>query len=511
LNKIKKPAAILLSATMVFTLAAACGKKENGASPEPGQSQAAEKPSKLVFMTTGDVAAGSLKGNDRIIAEINKRLGIELELKIVPEASYDKINVAMATGDYPDVLTINYPTNSLSQWINEGIVIPINDYLNSMPTVKSKLESSLSWTAVNGKYYGYPFIEQERSNVNLVYRADWLDKLGLKPPQTLDEFYEALKAIATKDPDGNGKNDTYGLTSAKNGAVVPTFDFIFYAYGLQNGDWALDEKGNVIPKFEHPSFKKGMTFLKKLWDEKLIEPEYMLNDTQMKEQKFYQSKVGFMDAPLFRHVNRIETSLQKLNPNGKLGFAAPPAGPEGTRGMSAAPKTGLFTAITKGSKNPEKAAKFIEFMLSKEGRDLLQLGIEGVHYTKDGDKIVYNEEERAKDSFASGGWAHPLAWGSVVWPLTENYLPQTEPQADRAKDSVRLASENMKPNLVKLRTPAEIEFSGVVNELYYQYFTNMMIGKLDIDTGVAELGKKWREQGGSKILEEVNQAFKDKK
>ncbi|WP_409343165.1 extracellular solute-binding protein [Paenibacillus sp. MBLB4367] len=510
MNKVKKSAALLLSASMAFTLVSACGKAKEGASADSKQGQTDEKPYKLVFMTTGDQAAANLKGNDRIIAEINKRLGIELVLKIVPEGSYDKVNVAMATGDYPDVLTINYPTNSLSQWINEGIVVPINDYLKDMPTVKKKLESSLSWTAVNGKYYGYPFIE-ERSNMNIVYRADWLEKLGLKPPQTLDEFYETLKAIATKDPDGNGKNDTFGLTSAKSGSNVPTFDFIFYANGMPNGDWALDEKGSVIPKFEHPAFKRGMTYLKKLWDEKLIEPEYMLNDTQMKEQKFYQGKVGFMDAALFRHVNRLETSLQKVNPSGKLGFTAPPAGQDGKRGMSATPKSGLFTAITKGSKNPEKAAKFIEFMLSKEGRELLELGFEGVHYTKQGDKITYNEEERAKDSFASNGWAHPLAWGSVVWPLTENYLPQTEPQADRAKDSVRLATENMKPNLVNVTTKAETEFNGVVNELYYQYFTNMMIGKMDVDTGIAELGKKWREQGGSKILEEVNAAYKEKK
>ncbi|NOU86005.1 extracellular solute-binding protein [Paenibacillus sp. LMG 31460] len=495
---------------MLFTLATACGKAEEGTSKDSKQNQTNDKPSKLVFMTTGDQAAANLKGNDRIISEINKRLGVELEMKIVPENSYDKINVAMATGDYPDVLTINYPSNSLSQWIDEGIIIPINDYLKDMPTVKSKLDSSLSWTAVNGKYYGYPFIE-ERSNWDLVYRADWLEKLGLKPPQTLDELYETLKAIATKDPDGNGKVDTFGLTSAKTGSKVPTFDFVFYAYGMPYGDWALDDKGNIIPTFEHPAFKKGMTYLKKLWDEKLIEPEYLLNDTQMKEQKFYQGKVGFMDAALFRNVNRIEASLQKVNPNGKLGFEAPPAGPDGKHAMYQAPKTGLFTAITKGAKNPEKAAKFIEFMLSKEGRDLLELGIEGVHYTKQGDKITYNIEERAKDNFASNGWAHALAWGSVVWPLTENYLPQTEPQADRAKESVRIATENMKPNLINVTKKSETEFKGVLDELYYQYFNKMLMGKIDIDTSIAELGKKWREQGGSKVLEEVTAAYKAKK
>ncbi|MDF2667991.1 MAG: transporter substrate-binding protein [Paenibacillus sp.] len=495
----------LVAAAMIVPMLAACGSS----STSEGDNGNKDEPTKLVFMTTGDVAAAGVKPDDRIIAEINKTLGIDLVLKVVPENAYDKINVAMATGDLPDVVTINYPSNSLSQWIKEGLVLPINDYLGSMPTVKQKLESNLSWTAVNGKYYGYPFIENEKSNYMLAYRADWLDALGLKPPTNLDELYNTMKAITTQDPDKNGKNDTYGFTSRK--PVTAGLDFVFYANGMPYGDWALDESKNVIPKFEHPSFQKGMAYIKKLWDEKLIEPEFMLNDIPMKEQKFYQGKAGMMDANLFRHVNRIETSLQKVNPQGKLGYMGPPAGPDGKAGMAGVQKSGLFTAITKNAKNPEKAAKFIEFMLSAKGRELLQLGIENVHYTKQGDKIVYNEEERAKDSFASSGWSHPLAWGSVMWPLTQNYLPQTEPQAERAKDSVSVASKYLVTNLVNVTTEAETEFGGVVGEIYTQYFMNMLTGKIDIEKGTAELSKKWREQGGNKILEEVSKVYKTQK
>ncbi|UVI30670.1 hypothetical protein [Paenibacillus spongiae] len=95
-------------------------------------------------------------------------------------------------------------------------------------------------------------------------------------------------------------------------------------------------------------------------------------------------------------------------------------------------KGGLFTAVTTSAKDPEKAARFIEFMLSDEGRELLQLGIEGIHYTKDGDRIIYLEEEREKGGFAGGGWS----WGSVVLPLMLHYLPQTE-KTDRAGEGIR--------------------------------------------------------------------------
>ncbi|MGI2298175.1 extracellular solute-binding protein [Paenibacillus sp. GXUN7292] len=497
---------------LAFTLLVGCSSNNGGTKPQSsGTDSGSGEPVKIVYLTPGDSAAKPIQPGDRIIAEINKRLGIELEIKFVPEGGFEKINVAMATGDFPDVVTAQYPSSSLSQWIEEGLLVPLNDYLPDMPTVREKLEDKFSWTAVDGKYFGYPFIE-EKSNATMTYRADWLEELNIAPPKTLDEFYEALKAVATKDPDKNGVNDTYGLTGAKENGFNSSFNFIFYAYGLPYGDWILDDNGKVAPVFEHPAFKQGVEYIHKLWEEKLIDPEFLLNDTQKREQKLFQSKAGFMIAPLFRHVNRLEKSLQELTPTGKLGFIDPPAGPEGTHGVVGDKKGGLFTAVTTKAKDPKKAAQFIEFMLSPEGRELLELGFEGIHYTKDGDKINYNEEERAKDNFASNGWAHPLAWGNVVWPVTRNYLPQTEPQADRAKQSVEIATSNLVPNLVNTTTPEEIEMGGVfgagiLSELANQYYLDMIAGKVDIDKGLAELSKKWREQGGDKVLAAVNAAY----
>ncbi|TVY11211.1 hypothetical protein [Paenibacillus cremeus] len=90
-------------------------------------------------------------------------------------------------------------------------------------------------------------------------------------------------------------------------------------------------------------------------------------------------------------------------------------------------------------------------------------------------------------------------------------MPQTEVQADRAKESVDIATQNMVPNLIKSTTDEEVELGSVLNELYKQYFVDMMTGKKDIDAGTAELSKKWREQGGSKVLDAVNKAYQAQK
>ena len=145
----------------------------------------------------------------------------------------------------------------------------------------------------------------------------------------------------------------------------------------------------------------------------------MLNDQSKKEEKFYQGKSGAMLAPLFRHVTRHENSVKELYPDASISYGLPPEGPSGARGLNKQGKNGMMTCITTACKNQDKAAAFIDFMVSKEGNDLLRLGIEGIHYTKDGDTIIFNEEERAKDAFADDGWAHALAWGSLLLAVRE--------------------------------------------------------------------------------------------
>lgn len=154
-----------------------------------------------------------------------------------------------------------------------------------------------------------------------------------------------------------------------------------------------------------------------------------------------------------------------------------------------------------------KAAEFINFMVSDEGNELLRLGLEGIHYTKDGDTITYNEEERAKDAFSPDGWAHAIAWGSFFWPLESEYMPETEPDKERALETVELATEAQIPNLIKQKTPLEIENSNTLNDIFIQYFSDMLQGKIGIEEGAAELSQKWRSQGGEEMLKEVQAAY----
>ena len=181
----KRSKCAFLATAMAATtiLAAGCG---NSASGGQNTADSAERVP-IRWLTTGDAAAEAIQDNDRIIEAINEKLGIDLTVEIVPEANTEKVNVAMASGDFPDVVTGAYGTSATQQWIDDGMVIPLNDYMDSFPSMKAWLEN-YEWSAQNGKYYGMPFIAQYSvANTLIVMRQDWLDNLGLSYPQTLDE------------------------------------------------------------------------------------------------------------------------------------------------------------------------------------------------------------------------------------------------------------------------------------------------------------------------------------
>ena len=77
--------------------------------------------------------------------------------------------------------------------------------------------------------------------------------------------------------------------------------------------------------------------------------------------------------------------------------------------------------------------------------------------------------------------------------------------------AVELATECQMPNLIKQKTPAEIENGSAVNDVFIQYFSDMLQGKISIEDGVVSLGKEWRNQGGDEILKEVSEVFKTEK
>ena len=198
----RRPAALLVATALAFGTAA-CGSGSGSAG--------SDDPNTLEVWTRSN--PDSAATYDRVFAAFTQKTGIRIDYQ--PVINFDQqLQSRASTKDLPDVM-IN-DTALMGGYQSQGLLKPIDPA--SVAGGDQITDKSWSSTVgIDGKHYGIPYSRQAQT---LMIRTDWLRKLGLKAPTTWQEMLSVAKAFATRDPDGDGKADTYGIVapgSAQNG------------------------------------------------------------------------------------------------------------------------------------------------------------------------------------------------------------------------------------------------------------------------------------------------------
>ncbi len=213
----------------------------------------------------------------------------------MPNAEYgDKSNVTLASDNIPDVMVANEKGPSFVKAAEAGAFWDLTGKLDKYPNLKPANEQTAKNTMTNGKTYGiYRVRPLLRSGI--VIRKDWLAKLGLKEPQTVEDLYTIAKAFTEQDPDGNGKKDTYGLIIPKwpgNYASASPYDVVETWFGAPNG-WG-ERDGKLVPGFDTPEFLEANRWLRKWVTEGLVNPDFATLDSANWNDPFVQGKGGMI-------------------------------------------------------------------------------------------------------------------------------------------------------------------------------------------------------------------------
>lgn len=211
---------------------------------------------------------------------------------------------------------------------------------------------------IDGKYYGVPTSAQTFA---LFVRKDWREKLGLPQPKSWDDIQTLAKAFTTQDPDGNGKNDTYGF-------IVPASTTRGYASWFMSsfiwqagGDFVKEENGKFSASLNTPEVAQAMTFMRTMMCDKVTQPGAINATTADVIPSFRSGQSGmFFSGPY--HI-----ALFDKDP-GKDNFEViPVAGPKGEATLA----EGTTVFMMKSSIQKEAARKFIEFMISADRKSVV--------------------------------------------------------------------------------------------------------------------------------------------
>lgn len=401
---------LVLAVAAGFAAAGGAGEKKDGAAAAtaPGGTLPIVKDKLTLKMLTNDWAGISVGNDMPVYKEMEKRTNIHLDITLLPiQGTVDKLNLIMASGDLPDILgwgdAVTY-----NKYGMQGALIPLQDLIRKYgPDITKALENPLPYdklpykmdlfkeiTAGDGNIYTIPGISSSNA-IGAVFgiRTDWLDKLGLKIPDTTDDLYAALGAFKTRDPNGNGKADEIPMVSAggaTNGnGILPLIN----AFGAHMGLY-LAKDGTIKFGPMEQKYKEGLAYLAKMYKEGLIDVDYLTTTRDQWLAKTTGNYAGYQYGWPASGYAVPNAALQKLDPKFMLMPIPPVKGPYGDRykdTQSAGRLVFYRNAITAKNKNPEATMKLFNYCFTADAGRLIEFGIEGVHHTIVNGKPVYTD------------------------------------------------------------------------------------------------------------------------
>ena len=405
----KKVVALVLASAVCLTAFSGCGNSASDnsqstvSSETAGESESAKEENNeniTVSMFLQDSADQAISTDLPIIQEITKRTGVNFEFVAAPNTEdqfREKFNVTVASGDIPDIMVSTY-RDDMMKVAEQRTFAALDDYIDQYaPNLKKILDENPDYIrdirASDGNIYFMPFIGAVKTFKVWMLRGDWLDKLGLEVPVTLDDWYNVLKAFKEQDPNGNGEADEIPYTTRNTQAGVLAFMEAFGISGFEANEQFFIEDGQVKYAYTDPRCKEALEFINKLYSEGLIDSEYATNDTNVWLSRLTNEVSGACQDTTARAYS-LGTQVRAANADSDAYFVvvAPPKGPDGTQ-MTTSQMQAIrgFTAISADSPYIKEIVQLFDYFYSEEGSLLMNFGIEGETYTMENGKPTYTE------------------------------------------------------------------------------------------------------------------------
>lgn len=396
-------------------LVAGCGGETQ--EPAKGDAAAAASDPKIQFMVPSFADVPDM--NNEYWSKFQKDNKVQLDVEWIPSGDYDtKFDLVLASGNIPEVIVANSITRpTLQNAVKQGAFWDLTPFLGDFskyPNLKNNgYKDVWNYIKTDGKIYGVPR-NRPHIDLSLKIRKDWLDKLNIPVPTTLDEYAAALKAIVNGDPDGNGKKDTIGLIGQGNtGNFFADSDGSFLAaFGGLDPVYAKD--GGLINKYLTPNYTNMVAYFRQMYADGILAKDFPTIKQTQAEEIFTTGRAASYGRNTWRDYS-FEQTIKKVQPEANVISLPPMKGPGGYSVQLSVPFSGAFY-ISK--KVPEQKVKqildFFERTTTQEQTDYNYYGIEGVDY-----KMVDGQQQLTelgvKQVTANGtGAIFPLAYNNKM-------------------------------------------------------------------------------------------------
>jgi len=576
MSKLVRIICLIMALAMIVTVSAC--KKDEGEETTTTEGTTAEGTTTEGTTTSSDPYAEHLEisfmgGNaaDPAIMDANKLVQLTLEemfnitLTFSPCPYYNQpneFNLIVTAGALPDCgfteLTVKAPEMSTKGVIRDILKADVERLMPNYTAVLANRPLMAAWqTKSEEAYFGIYVIQSINwdCGFNTTVRLDWMENLGIEPKGNVtrvipdssvltdytaaedndadarlfitdyqyeySEFVDLLDEFVHSDPDGNGADDTYGLSTDILQFMDGYYSFHIFPVAGMGFRWVQEADGSAAPQIYSVVYKEFLEMHKALADEGLLIPQYWLAEYSDVWQYWAAGMTGAV-AQVTGYTGGSGTppySVLYANTDAKALMIPPNQGAYILNsGFMGGTDIGyLFVNAACTDAEYERILAMYDYMyFSAEGREFCKYGIEGQNFSKDDSSgtTVYTmldqtglapEEAVAQDSYCVGFYYWDLAPYSTTsrggilsqychdnWPVSSGYYVFYGPGSADALAACEFSA---------------VDYATAIDPLYREYVIAVCEGTSDADTAYEQFMSAMNGMGYQEYLQAINDSM----
>lgn len=286
-----------------------------------------------------------------------ERIAPDVKVEFIPVGKQKdhmtKLTTGFAGGDPPDLFLINF--RRFGQFTEKNVLEPLGPRLAERGRLKES--DFFKQTTEAFRYNGtLTCVPQNLSSLVVYYNRALFEQAGVPLPAAdwkWEEFLSAAKAL-TKDDDGDGRMDTYGL------GVEPTLIRIAPFVWQAGGDIVDDVHRPTRFTLDEPPAREALDFIRSWYGTHKVVPPLAGELSEDHESRFARGALG-MILQSRRYTATLRT-VQNLDWD---------VAPLPSHKQTATVLHADAYCLAKSSQFKDAAYRFIEFALSTEGATII--------------------------------------------------------------------------------------------------------------------------------------------
>jgi ABC-type glycerol-3-phosphate transport system substrate-binding protein len=477
---------------------------------------------------------------------MSERYGTQFKVNAFPRPEYmTKFALAMQAGDIKGLGWI-FGGTYMSDYHADGSSMVIEDeWLEDNATWQSLPAGMKAGNKREGDLLALPSGYTSGLPFNRGVRLDWLENLGMEKPETIYELWDVVKAYTENDPDGNGKDDTIGMTSAG----VWNIQDIFHSYDAHTNHVGAhciiagpNDDYSWVDGMLKPGAKEALQWLRDAYEAGYLDQELFTNGGSDMRDRMSSGQYGstYYWGNWTRPYGSFQNRLEKVNPDAKmdllLGLTSeyldkntnPGPTPFDEASGTGGGGVGVPWIVIYGTREPAKQVNaFVNIFFGDEiGWVSGRYGVYEKYWTFGPDgEIVRLAREKKEDGSCSYYGAPGIVTdvddlGLSLTGFGYRLECWTEEQAERVQKRNEITAMYIQKgqetgdyfSYGKFKEPQSETYKDInanINTLFEETVAAAVTGTKTVDQALADYRKEMRAMGAQAVLEQAN-AYVDK-